>query len=82
MGAAGMCGEDLYQTQGHTSGHSREQDKGKEVVYLSSGFLAFINLHLQNRNSYCKDQMRLSVAVAAHCLLCNCVLRLHVELCL
>lgn len=42
-----MCGEGLHQTQGHTSKHSREQDKGKEdVVYLSSGFLAFVNFHL------------------------------------
>lgn len=56
--------------------------KGKEeAVYLGSGFLAFVNLHLGNRNSYCKDQMRFSIAVDAHCLLCNRVLRLHVELC-
>lgn len=32
VGVAGMCGEDLHQTQGHTSGHSREHDKGKDVV--------------------------------------------------
>lgn len=42
-----MCGEGLHQTQGLISGHSREQDKGKvDAVYLSSGFLAFVNLHL------------------------------------
>lgn len=78
-----MCGEGLHQTQGLISGHSREQDKRKvDVVYLSSGFSAFVNLHLRNRNSYCKDQMRLSIAVAAHCLPCNSILSLHAELCL
>ena len=42
-----MCGEGLHQTQGHTSEHSREQDKSKvDAVYLSLGFLAFVNLHL------------------------------------